>query len=276
MRHIDTKYAMTALADLLLPRTCIVCGRTLQVNERHICLFCLADMPYTGFEHRIHNPMADKFNALIAKHLSEVQPQRTEEGDGRGNFRKQTRLCAENGPEERSREPYAYAAALYFYSHEAGYRQIQYQLKYKGNTDVGKLFGGILGARIASGRHFGSVDAVIPVPLHWTRKFRRGYNQAEIIAKAIAGHLGAPLRTDILVRRRKTKTQTKLDVEAKARNVAGAFSVKPGTDAGGIGHILLVDDVFTTGSTLFACFMALRKAFPAPLRISVACLGFVG
>lgn len=253
MKRISLEYAIAALADLILPRTCIVCGRALMVSETHICLFCLADLPYTRYECRSHNPMADRFNALISKSLN-------------GNT------------EDRGKppEPYAFASALYFYSHDAGYRHIQYNLKYKGNRDVGRYFGAMLGDRLASSGHFADVDAVVPVPLHWTRRFGRGYNQAEIIADAVARRIGAEMRTDILVRCRKTRTQTKLDVEAKARNVAGAFAVRQGADISGTGHILLVDDVFTTGSTLFSCFTALREVFPPPRRISVACLGFVG
>ena len=89
------------------------------------------------------------------------------------------------------------------------------------------------------------------------------------------------MRTDILVRKRRTKTQTKLDIKGKARNVAGAFAVSEDAavifrNGGSIRHIVLLDDVFTTGSTLGACFQALRSVFPPAVRISVATLGFVG
>ena len=98
---------------------------------------------------------------------------------------------------------------------------------------------------------------------------------------AIASSLGTEMRTDILKRRKRTRTQTRLNVEEKARNVAGAFEVtgkacdtfRSRTD---IRHVLIVDDVFTTGSTLMACFTALRTVFPPSVRISVATLGFVG
>ena len=114
------------------------------------------------------------------------------------------------------------------------------------------------------------------MPLHWARRLKRGYNQAEILAGEIAQAIGKPLRIDILMRKRRTVTQTKLSVEAKTRNVAGAFSVRPGIKTTDLFHILLVDDVFTTGSTIYACFSALRETFPPPVRISVACLCFVG
>ena len=119
---------------------------------------------------------------------------------------------------------------------------------------------------------------IIPVPLHWSRRWKRGYNQAEEIASGVAAEAGVPLRTDILYRCRRTTTQTKLDIEGKARNVAGAFALRKGSIPSDTmpRHILLIDDVFTTGSTLHACFVALREVFPAGVRISVATLGFVG
>lgn len=236
-----------ALADLLLPRTCLVCGCRLGQREKHLCLYCMADMPMTFFWKRSHNPMADKMNGLIQEGLEENQ----------------TTL-----------ERYAYACSLFFYQNEAGHRLILYDLKYKGNMDVGRHFGHILGARMAQSWEYSDVDTVIPVPLHWKRRLSRGYNQAECIAEAIAQELGASLRTDILHRHRQTSTQTKLDVKGKTLNVKGAFRAKHHGPVPR--HILLVDDVFTTGSTLHACFVALRKVFPPSVRISVATLGFVG
>ena len=227
-----------ALADLLLPRGCLVCGRKLGLHEEHICLYCLADMPMTYFWQQSHNSMADKINGLIP--------------DG----------------------PYAYASALFFFQSESDYRHILYGIKYKGDTVAGEHFGKILGRRMATARHFEDVDAVIPVPLHWSRKWARGYNQAECIAKTLATELGAELRTDILSRRRRTTTQTRLDIDQKRMNVQGAFEA---TLQGSIPrHILLVDDVFTTGSTLYACYTALRSVFPQSVRISFATLGYVG
>ena len=133
----------------------------------------------------------------------------------------------------------------------------------------------MLGRKMAGAEHFKDVDVVIPVPLHWTRKWSRGYNQAECIAKTLAAELGAEMRTDILFRRRRTATQTRLSVEQKGKNVHGAFEAIGQVPAPI--HVLLVDDVFTTGSTLHACFVALREVFPASkVRISVVTLGFVG
>lgn len=238
---------LRAAGDILLPRLCIVCGQRLLLEEKHLCLGCLADLPQTFFWTTSHNPMADRFNEIIQK----------------------------EGPDGHER--YAYAAALFFYHSEADYRLIPYQIKYHGNIDAGGWFGRMLGRWLATSDAFLDVDLVVPVPLHWTRRWKRGYNQAEIIASAVADAMGVQMRTDILKRRRRTQTQTRIEVEEKVRNVAGAFCISSVPESlSGVRHILLVDDVFTTGSTMFACFKALRTAFPPEVRISVATLGFVG
>lgn len=238
---------LRAAWDILLPRTCIVCGRRLLLDEKHLCLGCLSDLPKTYFWQRSHNQMADKLNEIIEKRAG--------------------------GDHER----YAYAAALFFYHSEADYRLIPYQIKYHGNIAAGHQFGRMLGSRLASSELYSDVDMVIPVPLHWTRKWKRGYNQAEAIASGVAESMKAAMRTDVLLRTRRTATQTKVGVDEKARNVSGAFSVSDEyVPDRKLRHILLVDDVFTTGSTSAACFQALRKTFPPSVRISVATLGFVG
>ena len=247
------KMGLRAIADMLMPRVCIVCGCRLLRHERNLCMACLTDMPLTRFWERSHNPMADRFNAVIQAGLEDCGPY----------------------------EPYVHAAALFLYHSEAGYRQIPYQIKYHGNIDAGRHLGSMIGKRLASSTLWKDVDMVIPVPLHWSRKWKRGYNQAEVIGAAVAYELSVPMRTDILIRKRRTKTQTKLDIKEKARNVAGAFAVREDAavifrGGGSIRHIILLDDIFTTGSTLGACFAALRSVFPPSVRISVITLGFVG
>ena len=331
-----------ALGDLFMPRACLACGRRLGMRERHLCLSCAADVPYTRFWMASHNPLADRFNAVLERH--------------------------------RGTEPmdYAYAAALIYY--KGAYRSIPRALKYQGDLAAGRHYGALLGRRLAAAPHFADIDLVIPVPLHWTRLRSRGYNQAEILARALvasfrpapppvapaplstvptattssstpserwpvgAGHddRSAPstvipgltrnlpeVRTALLVRARRTRTQTRVSVDQKAQNVASAFQVperfsprariisrlshifsfrspswpiKVGHDEGepsgqddtrysrpdwespaevlaSARHILLVDDTFTTGATLYACYAALRPFTTA--RISIATLAAV-
>ena len=316
---------IVALGDLVMPRACLACGCRLGMRERHLCLSCAADVPYTRFWLAPHNPLADRFNAVLERH--------------------------------RGTEPmdYAYAAALIYY--KGAYRSIPRALKYQGDLAAGRHYGALLGRRLAAAPHFADIDLVIPVPLHWTRCHSRGYNQAEILARALvdayraAPALAAPstaalsttsvsgpserwpvaarhddgpeVRTDLLVRARRTRTQTRVSVDQKAQNVASAFQVperftpwtrilsrlshifsfrsprwpiKVGHDEGGSSgqddprhsrpdrespaevlasarHILLVDDTFTTGATLYACYAALRPFTTA--RISIATLAAV-
>ena len=292
------QYSLKAVLDLLIPRKCVVCDSTLESDEKHICSDCIEDLPRTYYWLRKFNPMADRFNALIQEGMDIQITQHEQQSEA---------IIEQDGQASTIHIDYAFAAALFFYRAESGYRRIPYQIKYHGDIPAGRFFGQMLGEKIASADHFADVDAVIPVPLHWTRKWSRGYNQAEIIAREVASALGAELRTDILERCRRTRTQTKLTIEGKAANVQGAFSVRPGiinsvrtTDSNnalrpitncpprpcrnkadaygpaGPKHLLLIDDVFTTGSTLHACYAALREVFPPSVRISVATLAFVG
>ena len=203
-------------------------------------------MPQTRFWEMSHNPMADKFNGIIQKNIG------------------------------TEREAYAYASALFFYHSDACFRKIPYQIKYEGNISAGRYFGNLLGRRLASSVLFEDIDLIVPVPLHWARRWKRGYNQAEVIASGIAEAMDVMMRSDLLVRTRRTASQTKRAVEDKMKNVSGAFAVSDLCSDVKCRHILIVDDVFTTGSTLWACFNALRRVFPPSVRISVATLAFVG
>jgi ComF family protein len=248
------------ILDFFLPRTCIICEAVLYDDEKLLCGKCAGDVPHTYFWLLRNNPMADKFNGLIQEKLVSALDEGTATGWG---------------------ERYVYAAALFFYRADSEYRKITQAIKYHGRSDVGQAFGRMLGERLRSSSLFADVDVVIPIPLHWTRQWKRGYNQAEVIASGVADAMSIPLRSDILRRHKRTKTQTRLGIGEKARNVKGAFSTTyhwlPSDKAGPeFRHLLLIDDVFTTGSTMMACFTALRSVFPPGVRISVATLAFVG
>lgn len=240
----DIETIATALVDLVLPRFCVACGDRLHLDERHLCLECLADLSLTHFWQYRHNLMADRFN----DRLRSIVP------DG-------------------VRVEYASAAALFFYDSESLYRRIPQALKYKANIKAGRYFASMLGRHLATSRDFQGIEAVIPVPLHWTRRLRRGYNQSEVIARELARALGAELVTDKLWRNRRTRTQTRMGMTQKAGNVSGAFSVHGSLP---YRHVLLVDDTFTTGATLVACSAAVLPAMLPGARLSVATLAFVG
>ena len=236
------KTSLSALLDLVLPRVCVVCGRPLIPQERHLCLECLSDLPETRYAPLGHNPMADRFNAKIQ--VDEY-------------------------------EPYAYAAALYHYRADSGYKKISQALKYHRDFGTGRWAAGLLGERLAASPLYADVDLVVPVPLHWARRWERGYNQAAVIAHEVARVLGAACAERLLRRCRRTRSQTHLHGAAKAANVAGAFALRS-KQVPAAHHILLVDDVFTTGATLAACHRALRRAYGPQVRISVATLAAVG
>ena len=272
IKTVNLRLALRALADLALPRVCVVCGRPLLLYEEYLCTCCRADMPLTWFWDLRHNPMSESFNARIQESIDRY-------------------------------EPFSHAVALFYYS--GPYRKITQALKYHRNFAVGAFFahllGTIIGRRlpVAAGNNDGSppvmpdlighlrseppVDLVVPVPLHWLRKLRRGYNQADVIAKGVAAELAVAACCRLLVRRRFTRSQTRLSPEQRRANVASAFAVRPGVlkrllraNDAFPRHILLVDDVYTTGATLLACHRALRAAFGPEVIISVATLAYVG
>lgn len=243
LNDLSLKTSLSALLDLVLPRVCVVCGRPLLPREEHLCLECLSDLPETRYATLGHNPMADRFNAKVQ--VDEY-------------------------------EPYAYAAALYHYRADAGYKKISQALKYHRDFGTGRWAARELGARLAASPLYADVDLVVPVPLHWTRQWSRGYNQAAVIAREVARALGAPCAERLLRRARRTRSQTHLSGEAKARNVSGAFVLRRPSGNPAARHILLIDDVFTTGATLAACHRALRQAYGPQVRISAATLGAVG
>lgn len=248
------------LGDLLIPRECAVCGKQLLQGEQHLCIYCEADLPLTHFWDNPSNPMSDKLNALIQRNLTRSLK------DG------------EPPPERMGR---VRAAALFYYKSEAGYKRIPQKVKYKGDRPVGRFYGKLLGEFLAGSGNFNDIDTVIPVPLHWSRLWSRGYNQAEVIASSIAARLGAEMRTDILFRARKTSTQTRLHNSEKSLNVSGAFRIKgrylneEPPEYGRKRHFLIVDDVFTTGATIAACCASIQNLFGNGVSISAATLGFV-
>ena len=267
-----------ALLDFLLPRRCVVCDEVLEAEEEFLCEKCWSDLPHTYYWILRNNPMADRLNAFIQDWLEAEWSAYTGTEHDNSDDRDMADVRNDGHEANVSRtERYAYAAALFFYRAESDYSKITRCIKYQGRLEVGRHFGRLLGDKLAESRLFADVDAVIPVPLHWLRRWKRGYNQAEVIASGVARRLGVPMKNDILRRCRRTRTQTRLNIAEKRKNVTGAFDASDKARSNEeLKHLLIVDDVFTTGSTLMACFVALRTVFPSSVRISVATLGFVG
>ena len=260
------RLALAGLRDLFFVRSCAVCGGALETGAepgltRHlICDHCLGDIPLTYFWDYSENAAMD---ALAGRcHVYN-------------------------------------AASLFFYRHGSDYCEIVRRCKYGGDIPLGLWAGEMLGRYLASGGLYADVQAVVPVPLHPLKKWRRGFNQAEVIARGIAAGLSAGPGRDVegstsahvvpvcgassslkvesrlLYRRRYTATQTRRGAIGRASNVAGAFGVRKDVlermRASGIRHVLIVDDVLTTGATLSACIRLLENTF----TVSAATLGFV-
>jgi ComF family protein len=163
-----------------------------------------------------------------------------------------------------------YATAYFYFSKGGAYQKLIHGLKYQGRMDIGIETGRLFGSEL-KGSCFDEVDCLVPVPLHPKKQRKRGYNQSEMIAKGIAKALDKPVLTDILLRAEMTATQTRKSRFDRYTNVAGNFYVKnPGLIMEQ--HLLLVDDVVTTGSTLEACIEILRENAIEKISIAALCV----
>jgi len=163
------------------------------------------------------------------------------------------------------------AAAFSFYTRDSRIRKLIHQLKYKGIREVGSELGRIYARTLKSSGFLNDIDLIIPVPLHPSKKRQRGFNQSDLISLGISEVSGIPMESELLVRKTVTKTQTRKTRYDRWTNVEDIFRV---TDQDRIKdmHILLVDDVITTGSTLEACASELLKV--ENVKVSVAALAY--
>jgi ComF family protein len=140
---------------------------------------------------------------------------------------------------------------------EGAAREAVHALKYAGHTDIASVLGPLMADRLPA-----DTSAIIPVPLHFTRRHQRGFNQAEVLARYIAKHRGIRVLSRSLRRVRRTDTQVSLTAKERRANVAGAFQFRGRLITG---PVLLLDDVLTTGATLDACSETLRQAGLGPI-----------
>lgn len=216
------------VAGLFFRRRCMVCGEPLLDGERDICTACAYLMPATGFATEADNALFRRFWGIV--------------------------------PVER-------AAALIFFIHGSDWQRMIHGFKYREKWHWAYVMGRRLGAALRDGGLFAGVELVLPVPLHRRRRILRGYNQSEYIARGVAEELGVPFDTGILYRRRNNPSQTQLEEREKRENVRDLFGVRHIERLRGR-HVLIVDDVITSGETVTACVEALVAA--AECRISVA------
>ena len=214
---------------LIFPYVCESCGVALGKNEPPVCFKCLYELPRTDYCLNQENPIVDLFI-------------------GRIKLEK--------------------ATALFHYYKGSRFKKLLHGLKYKNKPEIGILLGKELGAAMVSSNNFKDVDYIIPVPLHPNRQKQRGYNQSEMIGEGIAAVAGIPMLTDVLLRSVETVTQTKMTRDDRWKNVSGKFIIK-NENLIHNKHLLLIDDVVTTGSTLEACGETLLNVDGVKLSIAV-------
>lgn len=199
--------------SLFFPRVCYSCENTLFRHEEVLCSYCLHQLPKTNFHSEADNPVSKIFW-------------------GRVNI--------------------YHASSLYFFSKGSKVQHLLHQLKYKGKKEIGIYLGKLLGMDLLESPYYSDIDVIIPVPLHPKKQRKRGYNQSEMFARGLAESLVKPIDIRTLVRTYASETQTKKSRFKRWENVKEIFDLKNHNHLLGK-HILLVDDVVTTGATLEAC-----------------------
>lgn len=216
---------------LFYPKYCDVCGRALIEGENFLCTHCISNLPKTNFHLYKDNPVEMIFAGRV---------------------------------------PIFRATAFCSFRKGNSMQTIIHQLKYKGNKEIGVYLGKLLGTTLLEEPDFNSIDKIIPIPLHKQKEKKRGYNQSEFIAKGMAQSMSKQIDTLSLTRIIDTSTQTRKTRYNRWENVSSIFQLNNEEELSGK-HILLVDDVITTGSTIEAAAQLLSKL--PNTKVSVACLG---
>jgi ComF family protein len=216
--------------SLLLPRLCCGCGTHLLRNENIICTECYVSIPRTDYHLAEDNPVSKLFW-------------------GRCNITR--------------------ASAFSYYTRGSRIREIIHNLKYRGIREAGPEMGKIYAVSLKGSSFLDGVDLIIPVPLHKMKEQRRGFNQCDLICEGFSEISGIPVRKDLLKRVALSDTQTKRSRYERWLNVDGIFDITDPSEIEGK-HILVVDDVITTGSTIEACATELLKV--KDVKVSVIAL----
>jgi len=215
---------------LIYPNLCSACGENLVKGEEAICLKCIFNLPKTNYHLQADNPIEKRFWG---------------------------RTQIEN------------ATAFFHFQKGTEFQRLLHELKYKGNQKVGVVLGKYLGNELMLTEKFRSIDLIVPVPLHKNKQLKRGYNQSSCIAAGIGKIMQKPIDEKHLIRVIENPTQTKKSVYERWENTDGIFE-NTNTSVFKHKHVLLIDDVLTTGSTLLACADELLKSDQC--KVSVATL----
>ena len=221
------------LLDLISPRLCVVCGQRLTVSEETICTKCNLHLPRTGFQ-------KDPYENEMAK------------------------LFWHQIPIER-------ATAFFYYEAHSETANILYELKYKNHPEIGEVMGRLMARELQTSGFFDGIDGIVPIPLARKRQRQRGYNQSMEIARGVSEITGLPIYNKVARRNAFEGSQTSKGRWERNENVEGVFEVKDVSAIQGK-HLLIIDDVVTTGATVIACAKELCKG--GNVKVSVISLGF--
>jgi ComF family protein len=220
-----------SLLHLVFPHVCQGCGSDVLDVQNELCLKCLDSLPGTNFHMHPDNPMEKIFWGRV---------------------------------------PVTHATAQYYFTKESLMQQLLYQLKYRGNRELGIYLGRLMGYALASSTRFSFPDALIPLPLFPAKEKKRGYNQATVLCEGIAQVLQKPVFKDVVRRLSYTDSQTRKNRIERWLNMEGRFELVNSKAIEGK-HVLLVDDVITTGATLEACGREIVRAQNVQLSIATLC-----
>lgn len=218
------------IVGLFFPKICNACGAVLLRNEETICTRCLYTLPRTNFHQHSENPVKELFWGRL---------------------------------------PIRSATAYLHFAKAGRVQHLIHQFKYKGKLEVGRTLGRMYGNDLRASPYFKDIEAIIPVPLHWSKQKSRGFNQSEIFGREMAIAMNVPIITDVLIREKATATQTRKSRFERWQNVSYVFKLENSEKIAGK-HILLVDDVITTGATIEASASALLEV--PGVKVSLAFL----
>lgn len=221
-----------SLLHLAYPHLCEGCGSDILQPDHLLCLHCLSSLPETNYHLHSNNPIEKKFWGRI---------------------------------------PVVHATAQYYFTKESMMQHLMHSFKYKGNKELGIYLGTLMGHAFISSNRFNDIDALVPLPLHQSKEHRRGFNQATVLCEGIALVWNKPVLKNLVIKPDITESQTKKNRIERWQNIEGKFELKNAKAIEGK-HVLLVDDVITTGATLEACGQEILKT--ENLRLSVATLCF--
>jgi len=220
---------LDGVGRVLLPPHCVVCGRPLGRWEA-LCGSCRADLPLIG----------DRCCPRCGRPL--------------GPYVRVGTVCV-----ACRRLPMAHVTAVAAAgTYEAGLREMVLRFKYRRRRDLTRTLTDLVAEPLRARPWWSDVDLIVPVPIHWRRRWWRGFNQADVLAYDLGRRLGRPVARQALRRVRHTPSHVGLSVAARIQNVAGCMRVRPGVALAGTA-VLVVDDVMTTGATLSECARVLRR-----------------